>query len=216
MSAVRQPMRAMWRCLSVVVFVLAGCMRLLGLGAGPDSSRFYMLTPIAATDGAGGTRGEPSLRVGLGPIVLPRYLDRPVIVRRMGTNQLQLSGSDRWAEPLSEAVAHVLQQNLITLLGGRVTLYPWAVGTDIDTRVKVEVLRFEPGTDGGADLAARWTVRDASGTRPVVRESQVTEPASGGDTEAAVAAMSRALATLSGEIASSVRDHAAAGPAPRR
>jgi len=206
-------MRAVRCRLPVVALLLAGC---VGLGPRPESSRFYMLTPIAAGDGAGGTPGEQSPRVGLGPIVLPGYLDRTVLVRRVGTNQLKLSASERWAEPFPDAVAHVLQQNLITLLGGRVILYPWSVGTDVDTRVNVEVLRFEPGTDGGADLAARWTVRDASGRRLVTRESQVTEPASGGDTEAAVAAMSRALATLSGEIAGSVRDHAAAGTAPRR
>jgi len=69
------------------------------------------------------------------------------------------------------------------------------------------VLRFEPGTDGGADLTARWTVRDATGARPqAARESHVTEPASGGDTAAAVAAMSRALGMLSSEIAAGVRD----------
>jgi len=205
--------RAVRRCLLVVGLLLAGC---VGLGPRPESSRFYMLTPIAAEDGAGGTAAGSPVRVGLGPVILPGYLDRTTLVRRVGTNQLQLSASDRWAEPLPEAVAHVLQQNLITLLGGRVVLYPWSLGTEVDTRVNVEVLRFEPGRDGGADLAARWTVRDASGARLVARESHVTEPASGSDTELAVAAMSRALATLSGEIASGVRDHAAAGTSPRR
>ena len=216
MSAVRRAVRPGERRLVGAVplagLVLAGC---VGLGPRPESSRFYMLTPIAAADGAGGTPGEPSVRVGLGPVVLPSYLDRPTLVRRVGTNQLQLSASDRWAEPLPEAVAHVLQQNLIMLLGGRVVLYPWSLGTDIDTRVNVEVLRFEPAPDGSAELEARWTVRDASGARLVVRESHVTEPASGGDTAAAVAAMSRALATLSGEIASDVHDHAAASTPPR-
>ena len=201
------------RCLPIVALLLAGC---VGLGPRPESARFFMLTPVAAEDGTGGAPDEVSVRVGLGPVVLPGYLDRATLVRRVGTNQLQLSASDRWAEPLPEAVARVLQENLTALLGtGRVVLYPWSPGTRIDTRVNVELLRFEPGPDGGTDLEARWTVRDAPGTRLLARESHVTEPAAGGDTAAAVAAMSRALATLSAEIAGGVRDHATAGT-PRR
>jgi len=198
-------MSAARRRLAIVGLLLSGCM---SLGPRPDSSKFFTLTPLAGDGRGGAAAEEASARVGLGPIVLPAYLDRTELVRRVGANEVRLAASDRWAEPLPDAVARVLQQNLTLLLGSeRVVVYPWPPGTRIDTRVDLEVLRFEPGTDGGADLTARWTVRDATGARPqVARESHVTEPASGGDTAAAVAAMSRALGMLSSEIAAGVRD----------
>jgi hypothetical protein len=188
----------------------------MGLGARPDASKFFTLAPLAENgdDRAGG--GATRLWLGLGPIVLPGYLERTQLVRRVGPNEVKLAESDRWAEPLAEGVAHTLQRNLTVLLGAeRVVLHPWSLATRVDLRVDLEVLRFEPAADGGAELKARWTVRDGTGTRLLAaRESQLTEPPSGRETAAAVAAMSRALGGLSTEIARAVREHVPAKRAP--
>jgi len=185
---------------AVFTLLVAGCM---GLGRQPDASKFFTLTPVAEDAAGPAVGGEGKLSVGLGPILLPGYLVRTQLVRRVGPNEIKLAESDRWAEPLGEAFGRTLRQNLVHLLGAdRVVVYPWPIATRVDLRVSVEVLRFEPGTDGSAELAARWTVREGTGADVIAaRDSDLREPASGGDTAAAVGAMSRALSRLSGEIA---------------
>jgi len=131
--------------------LLAGC----ALGPRPDRSRFFTLAPLAP-DSAGvapadGLEGS----LGLGPIVFPGYLDRMSIVRRTGPNEIAISATDRWAEPLREAFGTTLQQNLVVLLGTpRVVLYPWVRTARPDLAIDVEVLHFEPRTNGDAAVAA--------------------------------------------------------------
>ena len=51
-----------------------------------DISKFYLLTPTADSAARGGTAQSTSADfvIGLGPIKLPPYLDRPEIVTRDG------------------------------------------------------------------------------------------------------------------------------------
>jgi len=135
-----------------------------------------------------------------------------VIVRRTGPNEIAISATDRWAEPLRQAFQTTLQQNLVVLLGTpRVVLYPWVRTAHPDLAIDLEVLRFEPRANGDADVAAKWhLVRVADGAVLLGRTSQIDERAGSPDTDAAVAALSRALGTLSREIATAVREEQAA------
>jgi uncharacterized lipoprotein YmbA len=183
-----------------------------GLGPRPDRSRFYTLSMLGADEVAVAPVGGSSLTLGLGPIVLPGYLDRTSIVRRSQTDEITISAWDRWAEPLRDAIPRTLQQDLVTLLGtSRVVLYPWQLSTHPDLAVDVGVLRFEVAASGDADVAAEWRVRRvADGAVLADRTSKIQERAGGADTNAAVAALSRALGGLSREIAAAVRELPAA------
>jgi uncharacterized lipoprotein YmbA len=196
-----------------VAILAASLLAACALGPRPDRSRFFTLAPITADSAgvapAGGTDGS----LGLGPIAFPGYLDRMSIVRRTGPNEIAISATDRWAEPLREAFRTTLQQDLVVLLGmPRIVLYPWVRTERPDLAIDVEVLRFESRADGDADLAAKWhLVRVADGTVLLGRTSQIDGHAGGSDTDAAVAALSRALGELSREIATAVREEQAAG-----
>ena len=185
--------------------LLAGCM---GLGRRSDPTKFFTLTPLPGSAGSEHAGDSAPLSLGLGPILLPGYLDRAQLVTRVGPSEVRFAPFDRWAEPLAESFGRTLQQDLLGVLGAqRVVLYPWSPSTRFDFRVALEVLRFEPTAEGGAELAARWGVRDGTGTTLLVtRESRLTAPAAGRDTAAAVAAMSQTLAELSAEIGRAVRE----------
>jgi uncharacterized lipoprotein YmbA len=72
--------------------------------------------------------------------------------------------------------------------------------------VDVEVRRFERVADEGAVLEASWTIRDGkSGNTLIMRDSRARQPVSSKDTRTTVAALSRALSGLAGEIAEAVR-----------
>ena len=194
-----------------IVCVLAGCM---GLGPRPDRTRYFTLAPLAPD----ATVGTSDVSLGLGPIVFPGYLERMYIVRRTGANELVVSPTDRWAEPLQEAFETTLAQNLVVLLGTpRVAPYPWSRTARPALAVDVEVLRFEATTNGDAELAAAWhIVRVADAAVIAGRTSRITERAGGGDTDAAVAALSRALGDLGREIATAIRtEHDARRDRPR-
>lgn len=191
------------RCIRILLAVtLAGCLP----SARPDPSTFFALAP---SEPSGGTAaGSWDVALGLGPVAIPAYLDRPQLVSRVGPNELKLAPVARWAEPLREGVARTLRQDLATASGARqVALYPWPITTRVDLAVAVDILRFEPDGHGAVDLAARWTIREtAHGHVLAVRDAHVVEPVEGIGNGAEVAALSRALAELAREIAAGLRE----------
>jgi uncharacterized lipoprotein YmbA len=168
----------------------------------PDPSRFFTLTPIAG-------EGAPSeaLRgkvLGIGPVTLPRYLDRPELVTRVGPNEVRQATFDFWAGSLQKQFATTLGQNMqILLAAGSIVPFPWYSGSPPDLSVEVDVLAFEPAADGQAHLVARWRVHKGAATVKA-SESNLSRPA-GGDPAASVAALSELLGQLSGEIAAAAR-----------
>ena len=46
--------------------------------------------------------------IGVGPVTVPDYLDRPQIATRSSSSSLQFSEFDRWAEPLEKNLMRVL------------------------------------------------------------------------------------------------------------
>ncbi|UCD56919.1 MAG: membrane integrity-associated transporter subunit PqiC [Candidatus Hydrogenedentota bacterium] len=185
---------------AVLLLVLAGC-------ASTEPSRYYTLGPLPelATEEQT-TSARQSLAIGLGPIELPAYLDRPQIVTRTGANQLKIAEFDRWAEPLEQNFARVLAENLSTLLStDRVFTYPWKRSTPIRYKVTIDVIRFDGQPGGSVTLVARWTISGMDEQEELSqRKSSISVPADGDDYNVLVSAKSRALAHLSSEIAATI------------
>ena len=180
--------------------VLAGC---TVFAAKADHSNLFLLTATHSQRGA-----EVPLVVGIGEVTLPDYLDRSQIVTRQGENRIALADLDRWGEPLRDGFARTLRLDLATELGSEHAVAQARHGAgNVDLVISVDVVRFERVTSNRVELAARWWVRDAhSGGRLLERESHVLVPISSADTEAAVAALSLALATMSDDIAKGIRE----------
>lgn len=173
-----------------------------------DPSAFFHLTPTAS-----GTAAALPVTVGLGPVLLPAYLDRPQMVTRVGTNQVTLSETNRWAEPLGEGVARVLREDLEHTLSPRAVVdYPWHPSAGVDLAVAVTFSRFEADTTGVVHLGADWSITDANTGDVVARSrSSFQETVDGLGADARVAALSRVLARLGGEIGEGIRRAGAGG-----
>ena len=187
-----------WKWTAFALTAIAGCSL---LEPGPDPTRFFVLHSIAPA-GGGNPAAAAAVEIGVGPVRLPDYLRRPQVVRRVGESRVELSEFDRWAEPLDTAVPRVVAENLRSRIPGAVVFtYPWPVGS-VRYEVQIDVLQFEANAQGGAELVARWSLRDGK-KRTVLagRETQLRHPAADSTTEAAVSAMSEALAELSNVIA---------------
>ena len=182
----------------------AGCGR-------SQPSRFYTLTSQKSSNATfGSAPAYQGAIVAIGPVTIPRYLDRPQMVTRSDRNEVRFAETERWAGSLAEDVSRVLIENLSMLLAGdNVVVLRWdqAVLSSVPTkfRVGVEVLRFEGAVGGTVDFRARYTIHDMDGKALSVKESTVQERASGPDYDALAAAMSRTLASASREIADVVR-----------
>jgi uncharacterized lipoprotein YmbA len=167
--------------------------------------RFYVLAgapPSTAT--ASSTELEQGPTVGVGPVTLPRYLERANIVTRRGA-EVDVAEFDRWAEPLSESMPRAIAADLATLLGTeRIAVFPWSGAWTIDHQVVVDVLRFDGTSGGDVLLEARWRVLGAKKKELELRYSVVREPTGEAGYPALVAAMSRSVGVLSREIAHAV------------
>jgi len=163
--------------------------------AKPDRTRYYVLDFAAPEQRAPGAVEQPV--IGLGPITLPAYLDRPELVSRVGRNELQVSPNGRWAEPLDRGFGRALRHKLETLLGPNAVLaFPWEPAKTPPVVISVEVERFEP-FGGTAELWAKYTMRESStGRISFAGEERLSEPLADASPEAAVASLSRAVAAL--------------------
>jgi uncharacterized lipoprotein YmbA len=147
------------------------------------------------------TAGKRDLTIGVGPVTLPPYLDRPQIVTRASRVKLDLGEFDQWAASLQDGIIRVLAENLSLLIPtDRVVLYPWSRTTVPDYQVTVEVMQFDAGPGGEVILAARWQILTADEKELVMRKSRLTVAAGSHEYEAMVTAMGRALDALSREI----------------
>jgi uncharacterized lipoprotein YmbA len=192
------------------------------LGPIPDRSRFFTLNgPTAAPTDPSATAGARSagggqIVYGLGPIVLPPYLDRTQIATRISPTEVAYSQWDRWAEPLAANVSSVLLQTLSSDLGtDDIVLYPWPGGAEVEYQIAIRLLRFETDATGESHLRARWSVRDVRRDRHLAaKETTLTRPGRPDDRAGSTAALSGMLGDLGHEIATTIRELPASSPAP--
>jgi uncharacterized protein len=177
-------------------------------GCASQPSRFYLLSAMPNTETASlGASGEKGPTIGVGPVALPRYLDRPQIVTRTSPYELRLAEFDRWAESLDVNFSRVLAENLALLIPtARVVMSPWPRATPIDYQITVDVTHFLSQVGGESLLIADWILYKGEGLQVLMTgESRFSASPGGQDYAAIVAAMSQTVASLSREIATAVK-----------
>ncbi len=190
---------------SVLAIAMCGCTI---LAPTPDLSRFFVLTAVADSHGSTLPASRRSkLTIGLGPIGFPAYLERPEMVTRVSPNRLELSQKNLWAEPLKRNFTTVLSADLSADLGdAQMVQYPWYATTHMDYQVKVSVDRFESTGHGNARLVARWEICAPAGVRILVSSSSnIIMPSQSAGASAKAAALSKAIAKLSAQIARALK-----------
>jgi len=201
----RSSLRALRPALALAALALGAC-------ATSPPSQFYLITPLPAAESpTPAARGGPAL--GVGPVKLPAYLDRPEVVSRTSPNALKLAEFNRWAEPLEDSFKRVLAMNLGLLARtDRVSVFPWPRSAPIDYQVSVEVDRFDADANDQVVLIARWQVLAGEDGRPVrTGRTVLTEPAASRDYDDLAGAMSAAVAALTREIGAAIPSKPLAG-----
>lgn len=188
--------------------VAAAC---VDIGGDTAPSRFYVLSAAEATKPP-----PPDGRAILvGPVTLPRYLDRPQIVTRPTPNQLSVAEYDRWGGRLDDNVARVLAQDLAGHLGtSRVAIFPREQRLPDALQISIDVSRFEQVGESAVELDAQWSLYPPGRQEPVIGTSRIRVAPKSGGVEAMVAAMSEALDKLAQEIADAARQRLPGSVAP--
>jgi uncharacterized protein len=183
-----------------IAAIVSGCS---ALSAQPDRTRYFVLTPLAVSE----RPRTPAVQATVGvEVKVPDSLNR-YLVTRLSNNEIAISDTDRWADPLGEALSRVLRDNLAVLLSTqRVLVFPWESSSPPDIIVEVDLLQFEQSSRRSAEITARWSVaRGSDRGEAHTEQTSVSEPMVGTDAQAAAAALSAGLGRLSRDIAAGVR-----------
>lgn len=184
----------------IILFFLAGC-------ASTQPTRFYALNAIVPPGDYRKPVSENTDAVGIRLVSIPDYLDRPHIMSRTSQNQLKLSDFEKWAGSLKQDISRVLAENLSFLLStDHIYMYPWKQAVPVAYLVEVDITRFDGMLGGSVSLKAQWTISGNDGRQLLAtNRSDFSEQVDERSYEALVAAESRLLAKLSGEIADAIK-----------
>ncbi len=195
----------LWATLWITALMTAGCFR------GGVQDQFYMLTPVKdqPPSGASATKGP---LVGLGPIKVPAYLDRPQIVTAASDHEYRLAENQRWAERLDDNIARVSQENLAALVpSDRIVMHPWPRDIKPDAQVAVQIQELHVDSEGKARMVALWSLKSAKGEM-INRRFTCSIGVSTSDYGQIVGAESECLARLNREMAQGIRHLGSGAP----
>jgi len=166
----------------------------------PDSAlggtHFYSLVALAPVNN---TNKSP-LRIGIGPIEIPRLLNRPQIISRKDNTEILMAEKHQWGGSYKEELTQALIDNLSNLLNtDNVEQYPWKFSFKPAYSVRIDIERFDGQLGKTVTLKARW--RLFKGEKEVlVKRSVIAVATQGVSYSAYVKAQSQALAQLSKRI----------------
>ena len=184
------------------LLALFGLCWLLSACAESQPSRFYLLSSLPPEETANSSK---PLSVGVGPISMPEYLNRPQMVTRDGGTKLALAEFDRWGEPLDELFGRVMSENLSALLGTeRVYRLPRRRTGNLSYQVEIDIFRFDADETGLVYLTARWSLYGKGGKK-LIKTGKATFTKQGGSSAEDLAqGMSDVVEQFSRRIASEI------------
>jgi uncharacterized lipoprotein YmbA len=190
-----------------MLFLTAVALTLAGCAGVADPTQYYVLSSTSAAPGDSTPTAVSSAGVGVGPVLVPGYLNRMQIVTRNAADEVEISTYHRWAEPLQAGVAQVLANDLAMQIGSeRIAVFPWRGRIDqaLDYQVVVVVLRFEGSPGRQVTLDARWRLVGKDGKELVLKRTTISEPVARDGYQALVLGMNQVLGALAHEIAAEI------------
>ena len=182
----------------IVIVVLDGCR------SSTPPVEFYTLTPVIESSQVKTEANvRQNLAVGVGPMEIPKSIDRPQLVTRTAPNVLAVDEFHRWAGSLREDFMRAMTANLSVLLKtDQVSAYPWEDYFRPVYRIFLDVHRFDGELGSHMVLDITCTITDREGRRALyVHKSKIEEPVADSDFGTLVSAKNKTIATLSRQLA---------------
>jgi uncharacterized lipoprotein YmbA len=173
--------------------LLSGC-----IGSRSATPDYHLLTARAPVNTAPSQSG---VSIGVGPVHIAQFLDRPQIVTHSGGGTLQLNDSQRWAEPLEQGIQRALLQNFAALIGAETRNFPWRQNLTPDYAVRIDVTDLDRLGNGSALLEVSWVLEDLKNARVLKTQQEQLRATLGSGGNALAEAYSDLLAQLAQRIA---------------
>lgn len=157
---------------------------------------YHLLTARPATAIAPNSR-----TIGVGPVHVAQFLNRPQIVTHGGGTALQMNDNQRWGEPLEQGIQRVLMQNLSALTGAETRNFPWRQNLTPDYAVRIDIIDLDKSSDGSALLEVNWALEDLQNARVLKTQQEKLHAPLGSGSNALADAYSNLLAQLAQRIA---------------
>ncbi|MGB5985670.1 MAG: PqiC family protein, partial [Desulfobacterales bacterium] len=167
--------------------------------------QYYTLAPLAAEERGAAWDGAALLAVG--PVSLPKVLDRPHMATQSGDNRVVFAETHRWAGSLQEEIARVVADNLSILLNSDQIIATSDEGLSVPGhRIIINIQRFIAQPNGEVVLELLWTLKQSGREQSsVLQKSTIRRPLESPGYDGIAAAQSAALGDLSREMAAYIR-----------
>lgn len=199
-------------CMIFASLILAGCLSV----PNTPNPRFYTLSAIGAQDAGQKFDIPANTIIGVGPVKIPEYLNRPQIVTQDSNGMLAFAQLDRWGESLDVALERLINEDLIVMFpAATIELFPWNVNVFVRYQVIVNVIQLESELDKDMRFIAQWSVIDLRDKKTLLtKRSQFRQPIQPHTYSGLANALSSACASLSSEIAGALASLANPAAAP--
>jgi uncharacterized lipoprotein YmbA len=195
---------------AVMLNLLAGCR-----GYTPPVDYYHLSASLPSTEAMPSPQKKEGFSIGLGPVSMPDYLDRPQIVTRLSDNQIKVDEFHRWAGSINGNFVSVLAADVdLQAKTSQVLVHPWTARLEPDFSVSLVIHRFEGRLGESVQLTAAWCVTHRRQTRTSLFKWSIIEIATPkADYDGLVAAESQAIEQLSREIVQAIEGWSAStGP----
>ncbi len=135
---------------TIILCVVASSCSIVGTSR---PSQFYALDAVTTQK----SNQENNLRLGVGPILIPGYINRPQMATKSASAELTYAEFARWAEPMDEMFTRTLTQNITINTGSNsIISYPWSSSANLNNELTAKIIKFENNTSGDALLIIQW------------------------------------------------------------
>jgi uncharacterized lipoprotein YmbA len=181
------------------VLALSGCI------TAPDTPapRFYRLEALDSIQAGASSKLASNVIIGVGPVGIPEYQNRPQIVTQNENKMLTIAQFDRWGEPLDLALARLVSDNLTALLeGATIKTYPWNLAIPVKYQLVLDVVKLESQLDKDLFFTVQWSILDAQANKMIMmKKSEFRLAIDPHNYSGLVKTLSQAATSLSREIA---------------
>lgn len=157
--------------------ILCSMLGACSIGQPTKPSTFYVLTPqvsmgqeLKATDAvpsaSNSQKADTSKVIGVGPITIPSYLDRPQMVLRSGQDvRITLDEFNRWGEPLADNIPRIVTDMVALHAGPHVAVlqYPSASNRHAHMWLTMNINRLDGALGQDATIDTWWSITSREG-----------------------------------------------------
>ena len=185
------------------------CLGVVACAGGPSApAQFYMIDPVRPTsDGQVSWMEHPAVLIGLDPVEIPEYLNRPQIVTHIDGTEYHLDEFNQWLEPLGGNLTRVFAENLsIILSDDQIDVLSMDRPMDTDFSINIQIMRLDGKPGEEMVLIARWFLFDQrNNVLSLTKRSVFREKVGDGGYQNIVSVQNRLIESLSREIANGIR-----------